>query len=288
MRRIIRPEALMMCGLLCALMGCADVKQVIHLDHNGAGKIVETVTVTPRGIRMLQGMAKRSGGALETPKLLSDEALQARVKAMGGVTLVGKKEKALPDGRKQLEITYTFTDVGKVNFYIVPTLNYNKMASDRKTNRTGKLVMEWKKGPFERFNRIYREAITIQNDTTHGFSPTKMATPADRQKFKRVLPIFLDMLKDFNLSIEVRAPIEDFEERDMIAGLPQEGNRVTVFKMSGAGVTSVPSAVLQAMMNEFTGHSLSQSQRAMPGVFTTIPARHHGYGMRFMKVEQKR
>jgi len=36
------------------------------------------------------------------------------------------------------------------------------------------------------------------------------------------------MLKDFKLRIEVRAPIEDFEERDMIAGLPQLPNRPNI------------------------------------------------------------
>ena len=52
---------------LALLCGCVDMEQEIHVNHDGSGKIVERVSVTARGYRLMQGLQMRTGETV-TPR----------------------------------------------------------------------------------------------------------------------------------------------------------------------------------------------------------------------------
>ncbi|MFC1671926.1 hypothetical protein ACFL01_02200 [Planctomycetota bacterium] len=274
--------------VLCVLLicGCVDVNQVTHLEHDGSGKIVEKISVLPRGLRLLKGMEKRGGGAAAAA-LLTEESFQTRLKAMGEVTVESRKDNTLKDGRREIETVYTFKDINKVNFWIVPTFGYKSKIKDgngRTHNYSGHMKLKFVP-EFVSWGRIFRETITVNTRTTHGMVGQPMSSPSVKEEYRRVLPIFLDMFKDFRVKMEVIAPIESFEEpRDMVGNVRVDGNRVTVFEMNGKGVIQSPGMVHQVIMNEVVGGgNLAKHQSAMPGVFTPLPAVPHGRWFRFMK-----
>jgi hypothetical protein len=181
---------------------------------------------------------------------------------------------------------YTFEDINKVTFWIMPTLSYKKGGStDGRLRLDGHLGLKYVDRYTTKWKRLYRETVTLEGPTTRFLPQQETSSPADRQKFLRVLPVFLDMLKDFHLSIVVVAPIEEFEEpKDMHWNLPVDGNRVTVYEVNGRGLVRDPVMVTQLLMNEVGGGAdLARRQGTMPGVFTPWPAIHRGRGMRFMK-----
>ena len=104
--------------------GCVDVRQEIHMNHDGSGKIIEKIVVKPRGIRMMKGLEKRKGKKIDHPALLSDEFFQKRSKSMGEVSVEKKEDKTLPDGTRKVEVIYTFKDISKVHLWFVPTMRH--------------------------------------------------------------------------------------------------------------------------------------------------------------------
>ncbi|MBA4388613.1 MAG: hypothetical protein C0404_11575 [Verrucomicrobia bacterium] len=253
--------------------GCVDVEQEIYMNHDGSGKIVEKVSLTPRGVRLVEGQKKRTGQG-GSPVLLTDEVFQARLKALGDVTLASKEEVSLPDGRKQIKATYTFKDLNKVKFWIAPTLSYKKL--ERGGKLEGALYLKYNP-KFDSWGKTYREQVTVE--PAYQWPPQPVVSPAERQKFLRVLPVYQDMLNEFNLSIVMIAPIEDFEENDMKWNLPIDKNRVTIYKVTGESFVQSSEMIRQLIMNEVHG----VNHEGMPGCFTPIAGIHNGRGVRFMK-----
>jgi hypothetical protein len=174
-----------------------------------------------------------------------------------------------------------------VNFWMVPTFSYKSKIKDRHgrtSNYTGALKLQFIPS-YVRFGRLHRETIRINSKTTHGMVGQPFSSPTVRQKYQRVLPIFLDMLKDFRAEIVVIAPIESFEEpRDMIGNVRVDRNRVTIFKMDGKNAIQAGGMIHQVLMNEVVGgRNLAKNQSAMPGVFTPWPSVYGGRWFRFMK-----
>ncbi len=271
---------------LLLVCGCVDIRQDIHVNHDGSGKIVEKISVLPRGLRLIEGMKKRGGGG-GIPALLTEESFQARKAGMGEVEVESKKENMTKDGRKEIETVYTFKDLNKVNFWMVPTFGYKSKIKDgngRTATYNGALKLEFIPS-YVRFGRLHRETIRINSRTTHQLVGQPFSSPTIRQKYQRVLPIFLDMIKDLRVEITVIAPIESFEEpNDMIGNVRVDRNRVTIFKMDGRNVIQSPGMVHQVLMNEVVGGgNLAKHQGSMPGVFTPWPSVHGGRWFRFMK-----
>ncbi len=285
-------NALVLSGLVSLLFvcGCVDVRQVVHVNHDGSGKIVEKISVLPRGLRMIEGMKKRKGGS-GISVLLTDESFQIRKKAMGEVEVESKKENMTKDGRKEIETVYTFKDLNKVNFWMVPTFGYKSKIKDgngRTATYNGALRLSFSPSYITTWggrSTLHRETIRVESRTTHGLVGQPFSSPSVRQEYQRVLPVFLDMFKDFHAEIVVVAPIESFEEpRNMIGNMKVDGNRVTIFEMDGRGVIQAPGMIHQVIMNEVVGgRDLAKNQGAMAGVFTPWPSVHGGRWFRFMK-----
>lgn len=257
------------------LAGCLEIEQEVFMNHDGSGKIVEKVALSPRGVRLVEGLGKRTGKPV-SPVLFSEESYQTRLKALGEVTLAGKEEVALPDGRKQVKSTYTFKDINKVRFWTAPSLSHKKLERGK---FDGSVVLKFNP-KYDSWGRTYRETVTVEGPGWQGVPPQPMVSPAERQKYVRVLPIFLSMLDEFNLSITMIAPIEEFEENDMRWNLPIDKNRVTIFRGTGAAFAQGSDMVRQLIMNEVMGVG---NYDGMPGVFTSWPGIHGGRGVRFMK-----
>jgi hypothetical protein len=140
-----------------------------------------------------------------------------------------------------------------------------------------------------------REELKINQNTADGrFAPRQPLSPAERQKFEQVSAIFSDMLTDFHLSIEIVAPIEDFEESDMVYGLPRQKNRLSVLKIDGENVGSASGFISQFIRNEVNLGEIQRTERGtshhgqMPGVHTLWNWAHYGFYARFMKSEMPR
>jgi hypothetical protein len=257
-----------MCAVTAAAMllicGCVQITQEVHINHDGSGKIVEKITVLPRGVRLLEGMKKRKGGS-GVPVLLSEEAFQKRLKAMGGVSVEKKEDVTLEDGRRQIETVYTFKNISNVVFWTAPTLshkNTQKTRGGHNPNYQGKLTLNFRP-EYERFGKLYKETVEIKASTSHQMPGQPRSSPAEQQKYRRVLPIFQDMIKDFKYSIVAVAPIESFEEpRRMLQNVRYDGNRVTVYELDGRGVIQAGDMIHQLIMREVVGPEMSRHQRS--------------------------
>lgn len=274
MMKRISLAVVLLAGLLSA--GCVDIEQEILMNHDGSGKIVEKIALTPRGMRLFEGMKKRTGSDAAAPAIFSDEAFQARMKAMGEVTLVSKAEVELPDGRKQLNATYAFKDANKIKFWMIPSLSYMKL--ERGNSPDGSISVKYEPEFDNKWGKIYRESVTFMGHSTVFLPNPSVASPAERQKFLRVLPVIQDALKDFRLSIVLVAPIEEFEENDMKWGLPINKNRATILRMDGDSVIQASSMLQQLVMNEVSRDSVGAIQSPSSGIFTPGNG-----GVRFMK-----
>lgn len=273
----MQKKMLWITGLVVAFLssGCVEIEQEVHMNHDGSGKIVETVALTARGVRLFEGMKKRTGSTAAIPAIFSEEAFQIRLKALGEVTLVSKEDVVLSDGRKQVKSVYEFKDANKIRLWMVPSLAYMQQYKGKRNGGIGvQYIPELNNG----WGKLYRESVAIYGIDMQQMPGQELSSPAERQKYIRILPIFLDALKDFHLSIVLIAPIEDFEENDMKWGLPTEKNRATIFRMDGNSVVQSPGMIQQLVMNEVVRESLDSMQASMPGVF--VPG---GGGVRFMK-----
>jgi hypothetical protein len=277
MKRMNFRVGMLLTALAFSGWGCVEIEQEVHVNHDGSGKIVEKIALSPRGVRMLEAAGREGGAAGALPALFSEEAFQERLKAMGEVTVESRQEVKLPDGRRQLQNVYTFKNIGKIRLLTVPTCSYKtKTAKELRGALDGSLRFTFRP-EYSEWGRTYRETITVEAPNPPGVQGQVFMSPAERQKFIRVLPVFLDMVQDIRLSIVLVAPIEEFEEpAEMLWNLPVDRNRVTLFKVEGRELCQSPSAVLQLIMNEVTGSEA-------PGVFLPWSGIHRGRGMRFMK-----
>jgi hypothetical protein len=269
------------------------MKQEIHVNHDGSGRIVEQIQLTPRGKRMMEGFRKKKGGKDLDPLVLSDSLFQERLKTMGEVELKSRKMEALPDGRKVLKAEYAFKDINKVMLWMLPTMASFKGFEKRKIN--GKMTFQYRKEPrATRWGRIYREEMRIKPvPRLRDLVGPEPMTPAKRQEYRRVVQVFQDMLEDFSLSITLVAPVEEFEERGMVSGFPFEGNRVTLLRVKGKDLVSSPEAILLLVSNEFyktrsTEREIGKMFRTMPRVYSPWIQNYNGCGIRFLKTERKK
>jgi hypothetical protein len=271
--------------------GCVDVRQEIHMNHDGSGKIVEKIVVKPRGIRLMKGLQARKGKKIDHPTLLSDEFFQKRSTSMGEVTVDKKEDKTLPDGTRQIEVVYAFKDINKVHLWFVPTMRYT-MPGHKSEAFKGKVKFSFEKGPRkDRWGNVFRETLTIPMlMRTRSIKAQPQLSPVERKKFEEVLPMYQDMLKDFYFSITIVAPIESFEERGMVVRMPVEKpNRVILQKIDGRTLARSPAALRMFLANTVPNgsHLASTIPRMVPGSATPwFHIDYHPKYVRFCKVEK--
>jgi len=271
-------------GMLCLCSGCVEIEQEIHMKHDGSGTITEKISLSPRGVRLMEAADRNAGAANALSRLFTEEGFQERLKSLGEVTVEDRKEVKLTDGRRQLQNVYAFKDLNKVRLWTLPTLSYRKDAKNPRATVDGALRLKFVP-EYESWGKIFRETVTVEAPLLPELRGQELMSPAERQKFLRVLPIFLDMARDLRLSIVLVAPIEDFEEpHDMLKNLSADRNRVTLFSLAGDGVIQAPVGVLHLMMNEMIGgEDLARTLAGMPGVLAPWPIEYGGRHVRFMK-----
>lgn len=273
------------------LSGCIEVHQEIHVNHDGSGKIVERISVTPRGYRMMKGYQARTGKKAEGPALLSDEFFRKRSASMGELEVKSRKEKDLPDGTKEMEVVYTFKDINKIHVWSIPTLRYMK-PDGKEPCLDGMVKFDFKKGPRDRWGKRYREELYVPTllrvRHLRGREPL---TPAELQKYKDIVPIFQDMLKDFHVTITIIPPIERFEERGMVERMPvAKPNRVKLLDVDGEALVNNPVVLRMFLSNTLPGGGIMESRipRMVPGSATPWFHNYHHKYVRFCKTEKVR
>jgi hypothetical protein len=266
-----------------------DFRQEIYMNHDGSGKIVEKISVKPRGYRLMKGLEKRRSKTTAEPVLLSDAFFEKRSKSMGEVTVESKKKTDLPDGRKRYEVVYKFKSINKVHLWNIPTMRYMRPKGKEKC-LDGFIKFDFKPGPRDTsWGKRYREELYIPTQMRTGqLGHGKPLTPAERQKFENIVPIYQDILKDFHISITIIPPLESFEERGMVSRMPVEGkNRVKLLKIDGKNLVASPNALRMFLANTVPsgGYMDTSMPRMVPG--TTNPWFHnyHHKCVRFCKLE---
>jgi hypothetical protein len=283
-------SALMRISLVCLLAlcaGCVHVHQLVKMNHDGSGTLTETVKVLPRAVRLLKGYRTRTGQSVETFSLLTEDALNRRIKALGGVVMNTKKETTLPDGTLQIRVVYDFKDVNKVNLCMAPTFKCTSKG------RKGSLRFAYSRivrghGRNPKYYKKDQVSVKYSRYPTQ----TKYSSPSIQQEYRDVTPIFQDMLKDFRFEIQIEAPddIETFDDkRAMISQMPFEGDIVTPYRVYGKNVVGNSDLIKGFLVGEVGGRSDAwggrwrKIERAMPNTYTPYGSGYGGVGVHFFK-----
>ncbi len=48
-------------AVMCAGSGCVEIEQELRMNHDGSGKIVEKIALSPRGVRLMEAAARNPG-----------------------------------------------------------------------------------------------------------------------------------------------------------------------------------------------------------------------------------
>ncbi|MFC1672431.1 hypothetical protein ACFL01_04780, partial [Planctomycetota bacterium] len=237
----------------CCVMGagCVHVDYLVKMQHDGSGELHETIRLLPRAVLLMEGRKKRAGAGDTSFDLISDAAIQSRAKDFGGLTVKSKEQKELPDRSRQLKVVYTFQDVNKVSVRMMPTFK----GTDPK--RDGRLGFRYQRIVYHDWSKKHYKAD--QMDLRYGRHPTqqKFSSPAVLQEFRRVNPIFLDMIKDFKLTIRIQAPpdVESYEDAGMVVGMPKDGNIVIAYQAFGENVVGSSEVIRSLITGEIGGRS---------------------------------
>ena len=267
--------------------GCVHIDYLIKMTHEGSGELHETIRVMPRAVLLMEGRKKRAGASDTEFDLISDKAIQTRAKAFG-VVLKTKEVKELPDKSKQLKAVYTFADANTLSLRMMPTFK----CTDK--SRDGRVAFPYSRIVHHGWSDKWYKAD--QMGIKYGRHPTqkKFSSPAVLQDFRRVNPIFLDMIKDFELTIRIQAPpdVESYEDAGMVKGMPKDGNIVIPYQVFGKNVTGSPEVIRQLITGEIGGRSdawggsWAKMERTIPRTWTPYGAGYGGMGVRFLKLSE--
>jgi hypothetical protein len=273
----------MLVNILC---GCVEVYQLVKMNRDGSGKLIERVKILPRTVRLLEGRKVRTGTAESGFKLLTDEAIQHRMKAFGDVTLVDKKINQLPDGSIELQTVYEFKDINKVTFWIAPTF----ACTDK--NNKGNFKLKYQRVVWRDWEKkhYHMDLLSVEGAVPPSQSP-KFSSPYLEQDYRRLVPVFQDMLKDFRFELQVQAPpdLEQFEDHSMVNGMPFNGNTVTVYRVYGENVTLDGELIRSFLMGEIRERihlyegQWRRRERALPETITPYGREYTGMSVRFLK-----
>lgn len=273
--------------LFLACSGCVHVDYLLKMQHDGSGELHETIRVLPRAVLLMEGRKKRAGAADTEFSLLSDAAIQTRAKAFG-VTLKTKEVTELPDRSRQLKAVYTFQDVNKVSLRMMPTFK----CTDK--NRDGRISFPYQNIVYHGWSKKYYKADQMNIKFGRHPMQNKFSSPAVLQQFRKVNPIFLDMVKDFEMTIRVQAPddVESYEDAGMVGGMPKDGNIVIPYQVFGRNVTGSPEVIRQLITGETGGRSdawggsWAKMERTIPRTWTPYGAGYGGMSVRFLKMTE--
>jgi hypothetical protein len=264
--------------------GCVHIDYLLKMTHEGHGELHETIRVLPRAVLLMEGRKKRAGAGDTSFDLISDAAIQTRAKAFG-VTLKNKEVTELSDKSKQLKAVYTFDDVNKVSLRMMPTFK----CTDK--NRDGRIAFPYQRIVYHNWSKKYYKADQMKIQYGRHPGQTKFSSPSVLQEFRRVNPIFTDMIKDFEMTIRIQAPkdVESYEDAGMVGGMPKDGNIVIPYQVFGRNVVGSPEVIRQLITGEIGGRSdawggsWAKMERTIPRTWTPYGAGYGGMAVRFLK-----
>ena len=264
------------CAMLLGLTGCVEVHQLVKMNRDGSGTLTERVRVLPRAVRLMAGRMAREGQAAEGFKVLTDAALEKRVKAIGGVTVKSKTQKTLADGTLELVVVYDFKDINQLTFYMVPSFD----STDPR--RKGDFRLTYARVIFNDWHKKYFKQDQMNVQVTGKAPEQKSSSPSVVQDYRQVAPIFQDMLNDLRFEIQIKGPddLEAYESGDMVSSMPIDGNVVTAYRVYGENVVLDSEVVRGFLMGEHRGGSV----RGLPNTVSPYsPSGERGMAVRFLK-----
>ncbi|MBA4387708.1 MAG: hypothetical protein C0404_06985 [Verrucomicrobia bacterium] len=286
-RSFVPNVAALLLSLLMAVVvsGCVEVYELVEMNRDGSGVLTERVRILPRTIRMMSGRKARTGESDEQYKLLTEQASEKRTKALGGVTVKSRKQNTLPDGSLEVETVFDFKDINKVNLWIAPTF-----ASTDK-NSKGHLRLSYAQVVWSEWNKKNLRMDRMNIESARPPSQQKFSSPSVLQDYRRVTPIFQDMLSDFKFEIQVKAPkdLEAYEDLGMVQNMPFEGTTVTVYRAYGENVVMNPELIRGLLMGEVGGRTDAYGgdwrgiEQGLPNTVSPYGRPYEGMGVRFLK-----
>ena len=104
-------------GVLLGLSGCLEVDQILTLEKDGSGTIVEETVIGAQMVAMMEmGAAQGGGGPNPMAKMYDEEQYKKKAGSYGeGVEFV-KLEKVERNGGKGVKAHYKFADINTVVF----------------------------------------------------------------------------------------------------------------------------------------------------------------------------
>lgn len=285
--KLTRILTMLIClGLTLPMSGCVEVYQLVKMNRDGSGTLTERARILPRTIRLMAGRKARTGAGEDQFALITDQAIEKRTKAFGGVTVKSKKPPTtLPDGSIEIEVVYDFKDINKVTFWIAPTF----ANSDPKNKGTVKL--SYAQVVWSEWNKKNLRMDRINVESARPPSQQKFSSPSVLQDYRRVTPIFQDMMNDFKFEIVIQAPpdLEAFEDLGMVNNMPIDGTRVTPYRAYGENVTRNSELIRGLAMGEVGGRTDAYGgdwrgiEQGLANTISPYGRPYEGMGVRFIK-----
>ena len=207
--RLSSPRVLAVVALPLALCGCVELNLHIKIEQDGSATVTETVHLSEQVLDMAATLPANKG--LEI--LLKKDRAEERVALMGkGAKLVSHKVTDVPGGAKECVTVYKIPDINALRV-VSPAVAYLDYETAPMQIAMGPHYTDgsgYNVGKMHVYTRTLRSGKRYPRENSSGLKPRPTATsPADLQKYRDIIPIFRDLMKDFSLTcrIECYAPV---------------------------------------------------------------------------------
>ena len=203
-------------ALLCAsvplwliLAGCVELDLRVKINPDGSAVVTERVRFSEQALDLASTLPAADG--LEV--FLKKERAEERLRLMGkNVTFVSHEVKDLPGGAKECITVYSAPDVNDLLF-CSPAVCYADFEISPMTVAHGP---QYTNGSGYNIGMMVIHNITLRRPRNYGREnegglkpPPPPISPAELQKYRDLLPVFKDLMKDFRLTcvLECYSPI---------------------------------------------------------------------------------
>ncbi|WP_367870287.1 hypothetical protein [Luteolibacter sp. Populi] len=213
---------------------CFEQKAVIRLNKDGSGTITETTLLSAEASAMLDSIPAGAGGEDPLSKMADKEQAAANAKKIGEGVEVVKSAKIDKDGKKGVEVVYSFKDINKVSF----TMG-GSMAESAKAMNPAAAAKETEQKPVT--FKYADGVLTLANP------PNKpVEKPADAPK-PEIGPQELEMAKGMFKDMRMSFKVEFADGLAETNASHVEGNTITIADIQFAKLMEDPEKLKKLM-----------------------------------------
>lgn len=199
-----------------ALAGCVELDLTIRINADGSGTVTERVRFSEQVRDLAANLPANQG--LEI--LLNKDRAAERVHLMGkGAKLVSHTVNDLPGGARECVTVYSIPDVNDL-LVCSPAVCYLEYEESPMVLNHGPHYTDgsgYNIGRMHVFIQTRRKTQRWPRENASGLKPPPPKdSPAELQKYRDLLPVFKDLMKDFSLTlrIECYAPVRTATRRN--------------------------------------------------------------------------